>query len=101
MTLLEDCPRRPCGRAVPPSSRPSGSFCARRVSRTPKPWRRSSNDRRIAENTPRIPHPYTLADAEDFIAAVNSGDGEPCSLITLDDEPIGSCGLAQLDEHGA
>jgi RimJ/RimL family protein N-acetyltransferase len=27
-----------------------------------------ANDRRIAENTARIPHPYTLADAEGFLA---------------------------------
>jgi RimJ/RimL family protein N-acetyltransferase len=32
-----------------------------------------ANDRRIAENTARIPHPYRLADAEDFIATANLG----------------------------
>jgi RimJ/RimL family protein N-acetyltransferase len=31
------------------------------------------NDRRIAENTARIPHPYTVQDAEAFIAHVASG----------------------------
>jgi len=30
-------------------------------------------DRRVAENTSRLPHPYGLADAEDFIAAVRAG----------------------------
>jgi RimJ/RimL family protein N-acetyltransferase len=58
---------------------------------------RLANDRRIAENTTRIPHPYRLADAEAFIAAVNRSEGELAFLITLDDEPIGGCGLAQLD----
>jgi RimJ/RimL family protein N-acetyltransferase len=58
---------------------------------------RLANDRRIAENTTRIPHPYRLADAEAFIDAVNKSDGELAFLITLDDEPIGACGLAQLD----
>jgi len=56
-----------------------------------------ANDRRIAENTTRIPHPYRLADAEAFIAQVNRGGDELAFLITLDDEPIGACGLAQLD----
>src|SRR5215510_8429458 len=58
---------------------------------------RLANDRRIAENTTRIPHPYRLSDAEAFIDAVNKSDGELAFLITLDDEPIGACGLAQLD----
>jgi RimJ/RimL family protein N-acetyltransferase len=58
---------------------------------------RHANDRRIAENTTRIPHPYRLADAEAFIAAVNKSEGELAFLITLDDAPIGACGLAQLD----
>jgi RimJ/RimL family protein N-acetyltransferase len=58
---------------------------------------RLANDRRIAENTTRIPHPYRLADAEAFIAAVNQSEGELAFVITRDDEPIGACGLAQID----
>ena len=58
---------------------------------------RLANDRRIAENTTRIPHPYRIADAEDFIEAVNKTDSELSWLVTLDDAPIGGCGLAQLD----
>jgi RimJ/RimL family protein N-acetyltransferase len=58
---------------------------------------RHANDRRIAENTTRIPHPYRLADAEAFIAAVNKSEGELAFLITVDAAPIGACGLAQLD----
>jgi RimJ/RimL family protein N-acetyltransferase len=38
-----------------------------------------------------------LADAEAFIAAVNRSDDELAFLITLDDAPIGACGLAKLD----
>jgi RimJ/RimL family protein N-acetyltransferase len=56
-----------------------------------------ANDRRIAENTTRIPHPYRLADAEAFIAQVNKGEDELAFLVALDDEPIGACGLAQID----
>jgi RimJ/RimL family protein N-acetyltransferase len=58
---------------------------------------RLANDRRIAENTTRIPHPYGPADAEAFIAAVNRSDDELALLITIADEPIGACGLAKLD----
>ena len=55
------------------------------------------NDRRIAENTARIPHPYALADAEQFIASVNKKDGEVSFLITLADGAIiGGCGVGKL-----
>jgi RimJ/RimL family protein N-acetyltransferase len=55
------------------------------------------NDRRIAINTARIPFPYSLEDAEQFIAAVNRRDGETAFVITLDDALIGGCGVAQSD----
>lgn len=52
-----------------------------------------ANDRRIAENTARIPYPYKLADAEQFIAGANK-QGEAAYLITLRDGTIiGACGL--------
>ncbi len=57
-----------------------------------------ANDRRIAENTARIPHPYRRADAEDFIATVNRSGGETVFLVTLRDGPIiGACGLLEPD----
>jgi hypothetical protein len=37
---------------------------------------RLANDRRVAENTARVPHPYTADDAEQFVAAVNRRSGE-------------------------
>jgi RimJ/RimL family protein N-acetyltransferase len=56
------------------------------------------NDRRIAENTARIPHPYSVADAEAFIAQANLIAREPSFLITLaDGSLIGGCGIARLD----
>jgi len=58
---------------------------------------RLANDRRIAENTTRIPHPYRVADAEAFIAAVNKTDSELNWVLMLDGSLIGGCGLAQLD----
>ena len=51
------------------------------------------NDRRIAANTARIPHPYAIEDAEQFIAAVNKREGEACFVITLDGAPIGICSV--------
>jgi len=55
------------------------------------------NDRRIAINTARIPYPYSVEDAELFIAAVNRRGGEVAFLITLHDALIGGCGVAQSD----
>ena len=57
------------------------------------------NDRRIAANTARIPHPYAIEDAEQFIAAVNKREGEACFAITLDRAPIGICSV-DLREDG-
>ena len=55
------------------------------------------NDRRIAENTLRIPHPYGLADAESFIAAANTAGGEHTFLITRGADVLGACGIARRD----
>ena len=58
-----------------------------------------ANDRRIAENTARIPHPYTHADAEGFINSANKAGGETVFLITLRDRTIiGACGIAMLED---
>jgi RimJ/RimL family protein N-acetyltransferase len=57
-----------------------------------------ANDRRIAENTARIPHPYTLADAKQFITWADRTDGEIIFLITLDHEAvIGASGVGLVD----
>jgi RimJ/RimL family protein N-acetyltransferase len=52
-----------------------------------------ANDRRVAENTARIPHPYSIADAEQFVATVNKRDGEICFIMMLGNALIGACGL--------
>lgn len=58
-----------------------------------------ANDKRIAENTRRIPHPYSRADAEDFIAGTNAPNGEISFLImTRAGLPIGGCGIATHDD---
>jgi RimJ/RimL family protein N-acetyltransferase len=58
-----------------------------------------ANDRRIAENTARIPHPYSLDDAEAFIARANTRAGETAFVIALaNDTLIGGCGLGPLED---
>src|SRR5436309_1277703 len=53
------------------------------------------NDRRIAEMTTRIPHPFKLADAGDFLATVNCEGGETAFAITARDGTfLGVCGIA-------
>jgi RimJ/RimL family protein N-acetyltransferase len=54
---------------------------------------RLAGDRRVAENTARIPHPYDTADAELFLASVNRQAGESTFVITLDGTAIGVCGV--------
>jgi RimJ/RimL family protein N-acetyltransferase len=54
-------------------------------------------DRRIAENTARIPYPYSLADAETFIASTGRPGGELNFLVTrADGTVVGACGVGVL-----
>ncbi len=62
-----------------------------------KPIAALINDRRIAENTTRIPHPYAIADAREWIDAANTTDGEESFIITMAGEIIGGCGLQSRD----
>ena len=58
-----------------------------------------ANDRRIAENTLRIPHPYAHADALAFITAASTDD-ETVFLITVGGtRMIGACGISRFDGH--
>jgi RimJ/RimL family protein N-acetyltransferase len=60
------------------------------------------NDRRIAENTLRIPHPYGIADAQRFITGTNAGSGETVFLIVRRDATVlGACGLAKRAAESA
>lgn len=54
---------------------------------------RLAGDRRVAENTARLPHPYRAEDAESLVAAVNREDGEATFAVTLGGEVIGVCGV--------
>ena len=64
MTLLEERPAELSRERPRPTSRRSGWCCVRRASDDAKALAALLNDRRIAENIARIPHPYQLADAE-------------------------------------
>jgi RimJ/RimL family protein N-acetyltransferase len=92
MTLLEPCPRETHREASTPVLETE-----RLVLRAPrledaKAVTALINDRRIAENTARIPHPYSVADAQAFIA--RAGGGKSCFLIELaGGEIIGGCGI--------
>ena len=54
-----------------------------------------ANDRRIAENTARIPHPYRTPDAEAWISSTNLNlePGNETYVITLNGAIIGGCGF--------
>jgi len=52
-----------------------------------------ANERRVAENTLQIPHPYAPADAEQWIAAANTRPGEVTFVIEFDGDVIGACGF--------
>ena len=52
-----------------------------------------ANDIRVAGNTARIPHPYRVEDAQEFIAAASRKVAEAHFAITLDRTIIGVCGL--------
>jgi RimJ/RimL family protein N-acetyltransferase len=57
-----------------------------------------ANDRRIAENTARIPHPYKPADAKSWLESVNRADGEATYVITRDGDIIGACGFEARED---
>jgi RimJ/RimL family protein N-acetyltransferase len=57
-----------------------------------------ANDRHVAENTARIPHPYRLADARGWIGGANKNAAEEQYVITLANGTlIGACGLEIRD----
>jgi len=57
-----------------------------------------ANDRQIAENTARIPHPYRLSDAKEWIGGANKNVDEEQYVITLANGTlIGACGLEIRD----
>ncbi len=52
-----------------------------------------ANDRRIAENTRRLPHPYLLDHGVEFVRAIADGQRETVFLIENNHAPIGIVGI--------
>jgi RimJ/RimL family protein N-acetyltransferase len=52
-----------------------------------------ANDRRIAENTRRLPHPYLLDHGVEFVRAIADGQRETVFLIENNHAPIGMVGV--------
>jgi RimJ/RimL family protein N-acetyltransferase len=61
-----------------------------------------ANDRRIAENTARIPYPYTLADALSFIEKVTGPVSSETAFVAMlaDGDVLGVCGFGGSDPEG-
>ena len=99
MTLLEEIPRETFREgSIPVLETKRLILRAPRLEDT-KPVAALANDRRIADNTARIPHPYKASDAEGFITGANKADGEAVFLITLrDDTVIGACGIVPQEQ---
>lgn len=52
-----------------------------------------ANDRRVAENTRRLPHPYSQDDAVEYVRATAALGSETVFLIEHDSGPIGMVGI--------
>ena len=87
---------------VAPGSRAPILETARLVLRAPRlddapAVARLINDRRIAENLSRVPHPYSRRDADAFVSGANRADDEVVFVITSRDGTlVGSCGVVSL-----
>ena len=55
---------------------------------------RLANDRRIAENTRRLPHPYLQEHAVEFVRTTVAGGNELVFLIEQNFVPIGMTGIS-------
>jgi RimJ/RimL family protein N-acetyltransferase len=98
MTLLEELPRESIREASTPVLETKRLALRAPRLEDAKTIATLANDRRIAENTARIPHPYKLADAEDFIDRANRAGSEAVFLITLHDKTIiGACGVVKSE----
>jgi RimJ/RimL family protein N-acetyltransferase len=53
-----------------------------------------ANDRRIAENTRRLPHPYSHDHAVEFVRATTNDCGDAAFLIENNQGPIGMAGIS-------
>jgi RimJ/RimL family protein N-acetyltransferase len=54
---------------------------------------RLANDRRVAQNTSRLPHPYAVSDAEIFVQFVAQQARDTNFVVTRDDDLLGTVGI--------
>jgi RimJ/RimL family protein N-acetyltransferase len=98
MTLLEDIPRETFHERSIPVLETKRLILRAPLLKDAKAVVALANDRRIAENTARIPHPYKMTDAENFITGANKAGGEAVFLITARDRTVmGACGFIPQD----
>jgi RimJ/RimL family protein N-acetyltransferase len=60
-----------------------------------------ANDRRIAENTRRLPHPYSQEHAVSFLRSIAEGRRDVAFLIEHSFTPIGMVGITWRDQDTA
>jgi RimJ/RimL family protein N-acetyltransferase len=60
-----------------------------------------ANDRRIAENTRRLPHPYLQDHAVEFVRATSTDSSETVFLIEQNHSPVGMVGIDRSDARRA
>lgn len=58
---------------------------------------RLANDRRIAENTRRLPHPYLQDHAVEFVRATAAAASDAVFLIENNHTPLGMAGISWLE----
>ncbi|HWL05986.1 MAG TPA: GNAT family N-acetyltransferase [Xanthobacteraceae bacterium] len=94
MTLLESPPQTPLRESCSPVLETERLILRAPRSGDAKAIAALANDRRIAENLLRLPHPYGVEDAREFLAAANARESEASFALTLrSGELIGICGI--------
>lgn len=58
-----------------------------------KAMARLANDRRVAQNTSRLPHPYTVGDAETFVEFIAQQPRDTSFAITREGDLLGVIGI--------
>lgn len=58
-----------------------------------KAMARLANDRRVAQNTSRLPHPYTVSDAETFVEFIAQQPRDTSFAITCKGDLLGVIGI--------
>lgn len=97
MTLLEERPTQSLREASIPVLETARLILRRPLLGDAKAIATLANDRRIAENTRRVPHPYSVEDAEDFIAGTGGGSEIAFTITQRHGALIGGCSISLGD----